>query len=589
MALDYKRSHTCGALSASDVGKTVNLSGWVHRRRDLGQLIFIDLRDRFGLTQLVFDPERNKATHEIASRLRSEWVITIRGEVRPRAPGMANTKLATGEIEIDVTEIEILSAAKTPPISVADDTTDVQEEARLKYRYLDIRRGPIAQKLAVRHRAMHTTRSYFDKLGFLEITTPVLVKSTPGGARNYLVPSRIYPGNFYALPESPQLFKQLLMVSGMDKYFQIATCFRDEDMRADRQPEFTQIDVEVSFCHPDDIIWIVEGLFVNLFRECIGKFVKAPFIRMTYADCMEYYGTDRPDLRFGMSLIRIDDIAKHSTFKVFLDTLASGGCIKALNVKKGSDISRRQIDAYIEFVKPFGLGGLAWLKVTDEGTSSSFGKFFTEDQLKEITSRLEIEKGDLVLVAAGPEARVNQGLDQLRRHIAQERKMTPEGELSFLWVTDFPLFRYNAEEGRIESEHHAFTAPHPDDIHLLDTDPLKVRALAYDIVLNGYEVGGGSQRIHNSELQEKIFHILKLSPDEIKEKFGFFVEALQYGTPPHLGIALGLDRIIMLLTGTDNIRDVIAFPKTAKATDLMTGAPAPVTEHQLAELQIRRK
>lgn len=589
MALDYKRTHTCGELSASDIGKTVTLSGWVHRRRDLGSLIFIDMRDRFGLTQLVFDPLKNKEVHAIASKLRSEWVITIRGEVRPRAPGMGNPKMATGEIEIDVAQLEILSTAKTPPISVADDTIDVQEDIRLKYRYLDIRRGPIAERLVTRHLAMQITRNHFHTCGFLEITTPILVKSTPGGARNYLVPSRIYPGNFYALPESPQLFKQLLMISGMDRYFQIATCFRDEDMRADRQPEFTQIDVEMSFGHPEDIMQIVEGLFVRLFKECAGHSIKAPFIHMTYADCMEYYGTDRPDLRFGMSLVRLDDIARRSTFKVFLDTLASGGCVKALNVKKGSDISRRMIDGYTEFVKPFGLGGLAWLKKTEEGITSSIGKFFTEELLKEMASRLEIETGDMVFIAAGPEARVNQGMDQLRRHIAHERKIVPQKELSFLWVTDFPLFRYNAEEGRIESEHHAFTAPHPEDVHLLDEDPLKVRALAYDVVLNGYEVGGGSQRIHNGELQEKIFHILKLSPEDIKEKFGFFVEALQYGTPPHLGIALGLDRIVMLLTGTDSIRDVIAFPKTQKGADLMTGAPAEVTQHQLAELQIRGK
>lgn len=585
MTFDYRRTHTCGTLNQSHIGSQVTLSGWVHRRRDLGSLIFIDLRDRFGLTQLIFDPVKNSETHTTASKLRAEWVISIRGKVIARA--QPNPKLATGEIEIQVDEIEILSSAKTPPFSICEDETDVNEELRLKYRYLDIRRGEIAQKLITRHLAMLHTRNFLHSNGFLEITTPILGKSTPEGARDYLVPSRIYPGNFYALPQSPQIFKQLLMVSGMDRYFQIATCFRDEDLRSDRQPEFTQIDIEMSFGIPEDLMRMIEGLVSKLFKECTGITVPTPFAYMSYQDCLEYYGCDRPDLRFGMPLVRLDDIAKRSTFTIYLDQLASGGCVKALCVKKGAEISRREIDGYTEFVSKFGLKGLGWMKKQPDGLSSSIGKFFTEEMIQEIISRLEIETGDMILIAAGPEDRVNQSLDHLRRHIAKEKNLIPKDQLKFLWVTDFPLMRWNPEENRIESEHHPFTAPHPEDIHLLDQDPLKVRALAYDLVLNGYEIGGGSQRIHNGDLQEKIFKLLKLSPDEIKQKFGFFVEALKYGTPPHLGIALGLDRIVMLLTNTDNIRDVIAFPKTAKASDLMMQSPSQVNKRQLDELKMK--
>jgi aspartyl-tRNA synthetase len=584
---DYRRTHTCGELNLKGFGKTVTLSGWVHRRRDHGGLIFIDLRDRFGLTQLVFDPVKNPEAHRLASKLRSEWVVSIRGKVIPRAEGMANTKLATGEIEVEAVEIEILSAAKTPPFSICEEESDVNEELRLKYRYLDIRRGEIAQKLIVRHSAMLHTRNYLHAHGFLEITTPILGKSTPEGARDYLVPSRIYPGNFYALPQSPQIFKQLLMVSGMDRYFQIATCFRDEDLRSDRQPEFSQIDIEMSFGMPSDLIGIIEGLVAKLFKECAGIIIPTPFPTMSHHDCLEYYGTDRPDLRFEMALVRLDDIAKRSTFTIFLDQMATGGCVKAICVPQGAAISRKEIDGHIQFVGKFGLGGLAWLKRQPEGISSSIGKFFSEELLQEIMSRCNCAPGDLILIASGPEDRVHQGLDHLRRHIAKERNLIPADLLKFVWVTDFPLMRWNSEEGRIEAEHHPFTAPHPDDLHLLDHDPLKVRALAYDLVLNGYEIGGGSQRIHNSDLQEKIFKTLRLTPTDIKEKFGFFVEALKYGTPPHLGIALGLDRIVMLLTKTENIRDVIAFPKTQKASDLMMQSPTHVSQQQLSDLKLK--
>ena len=584
--MDYRRSHNCGELNLSHVGQTVTLSGWVHRRRDLGGLIFIDLRDRFGLTQLLFDPDRvSKELFEKASKLRHEWVICVKGTVIAKAE--SNPKLRTGQIEIQIGELEILSSSKTPPISINEEEEEAHEELRLKYRYLDIRRGPVARNLELRHKTMLVTRNCLSQQGFLEITTPILAKSTPEGARDYLVPARVYPGNFYALPQSPQIFKQLLMVAGMDRYFQIATCFRDEDLRADRQPEFSQVDLEMSFGTPEDLMKIIENLLGLIFKEGIQKEIPKSFRQMQHKDCIEHYGSDRPDLRFGMPLVRIDEIAAKSTFSIFLQQLEAKGCIKAICVKGGAEISRKEIDHYTQFTAQFGLGGLAWMKSQEEGLTSNIVKFFSPELLEELTQKLQIEKGDLIFIAASSEEKVNQSLDHLRRKIAKDRNLIDPEALSFLWVVDFPLFKWNEEEGRLESEHHPFTSPHFDDIPLLDTDPLKVRALAYDVVLNGYELGGGSQRIHNSALQEKIFRTLNLSPAEINEKFGFFVEALQYGTPPHLGIALGLDRIIMLLTKTENIRDVIAFPKTQKASDLMMQCPSKVNPKQLQELQIK--
>ncbi len=586
MALDYRRTHTCGQLDKQHIGEVVTLSGWVHRRRDHGGLIFIDLRDRFGLTQLVFDPDIASEAHETAEKLRSEWVIAVKGKVISRAEGMANPKLATGEIEVEVQQIEVLSKAKTPPFSVSDETIEVNEELRLKYRYLDIRRGDLAQKLVMRHRAMMAVRNYLNGEGFLEIATPILGKSTPEGARDYLVPSRIYPGHFYALPQSPQLFKQILMISGMDRYFQIAQCFRDEDLRADRQPEFTQIDMEMSFGTPEDLFSIIEKLIHAVFKECLQIDLPLPFPRMTHREAMERYGSDRPDRRFGMELVTLDYIARRSNFTVFLDQLERGATVRGLCVKGGADLSRKAIDGYTEFVGRFGIKGLAWIKRQEEGLVSSIVKFFDEQLQQELIEAFQMEVGDLIFMIADEPSRANQGLDHLRRQIARDRSLIPAGKYEFLWVIDFPLFSWDAEEGRLNSEHHPFTSPLLEDLPLLDTDPLKARSSGYDIILNGYELGGGSQRIHNGDLQKRIFELLQLTPDELEEKFGFFIEALSYGTPPHLGIALGFDRLVMLLTQTENIRDVIAFPKTQKAHDLMNGCPSPVAERQLQELKL---
>lgn len=583
---DYRRTHDCGALRKEHIGNHTTLSGWVNRRRDHGGLIFIDLRDRFGITQIVFDPEKNPNAHKEAEKLRGEWVISVKGKVIPRSPGMANPKLGTGDIEVDAEELEILSKAKTPPFSISDETIEVNEELRLKYRYLDIRRGDLANKLIKRHQAMMAIRQYLDKNKFLEISTPILGKSTPEGARDYLVPSRIYPGTFFALPQSPQIFKQLLMVSGMDRYFQIAQCFRDEDLRADRQPEFTQVDIEMSFGMPDDLMNIIEGLLKTVFKECNGIDIPAPFRRIPHAECMERFGSDRPDLRFGMELVRLDEIASRSTFTVFQDQLKEGGVVKGLLVKGGSDISRKGIDDYTDFIGRLGIKGLAWMKYQEGKLASSIVKFFGDDLQQELIEKMGAKEGDLIFMVADQISRVNQGLDHLRRRIARDRNLIKKDHYEFLWVTDFPLFSWNEEEKRLDSEHHPFTSPNPADLHLFESDPLKVRSSGYDVVLNGYELGGGSQRIHDSGLQQRIFERLNLTPADLKAKFGFFLEALSYGTPPHLGIALGLDRLIMILTDTDNIRDVIAFPKTQKASDLMLECPAGVAAQQLKELKI---
>lgn len=581
----YKPTHTCGILTAKDVTQKVKLSGWIHRRRDHGGVVFIDLRDRFGLTQIVFRPEVNPDLMERANHLRSEWVITIEGKVIPRAEGMANPKLSTGEIEVEVSHLTVLSSAKTTPFSICDEQIQVNEELRLKYRYLDMRRGDILKRLEMRHRLSLDIRIFLDTQDFIEVQTPILGKSSPEGARDYLVPSRIYPGQFYALPQAPQIFKQLLMIGNLNRYFQIAPCFRDEDLRADRQPEFTQIDVEMSFSTQEDLFCLIENLFSKILPK-LGHQIPSSFPQMNYAKAMDHYGTDKPDTRFKMLLVNLTDFMKKSHFSVFLDQIKHGGVVKAICVKEGAQLSRKTIDSYISFVQHLGLSGLAWMKVTDHGLHSNIVKFFDPDLLKEIEKAMDASVGDLILFAASDIHNVNKALDHLRRLIAVQQNIIPKDTLAFTWVTHFPLFTWNETNKSYECEHHPFTAPLEEDLPLLTTHPLAVRSSSYDLVLNGYELGSGSQRIFESELQDQIFQILKLSESDRTQRFGFFLEALQYGTPPHLGIALGLDRLLMVLSDTDNIRDVIAFPKTQKASDLMLEAPSTIAHEQLTELKI---
>ncbi len=584
---DYRRTHTCGEITSHLIGSEVTLCGWVHRRRDHGGLIFVDLRDRYGLTQLVFDPTVDQKMHESANQLRSEWVVSVKGSVIPRAEGMQNPNLQTGEIEIQVKQLGILEKSLTPPFSVCDEYTNANEDLRLQYRYLDIRRGLIAKNLQIRHQVMSIFRNFLSTHDFLEIQTPILGKSTPEGARDYLVPSRVHSGQFYALPQSPQLFKQLLMIAGMDRYFQVAPCFRDEDLRSDRQPEFTQIDIEMSFSHPKDLQTLVEKGMKQLFKQILDLNIAAPFQRLSYETAMESYGTDKPDLRFGMPLVRVDSIVKNGSFSVFLEQLEMGGIVKGICIKNGASLSRKEIDQLAAFVSDFGLKGLGWMKHQKEGLTSSIVKFFDPPLQQLLIQAFQSTPGDLLVFAAEQEAVVNQALDHLRRHVAKKQNLIDPNQYAFAWVTDFPLVEWDAEEGRFTALHHPFTAPHPDDLNFFTSNPAKVRSLAYDLVLNGYEIGGGSQRIHNEATQKMVFDLLKLSSHEIETKFGFFMQSLRYGTPPHLGIALGLDRIVMLLAKTENIRDVIAFPKTQKASDLMMKCPSSVHQNQLHELNLK--
>ena len=582
-----KRTHRCAELDISNVGQKVTVMGWTHKRRDLGGVIFVDLRDRSGIVQLVFNSEISSEIFEKAERIRNEYVLAVTGEVVKRSEDTVNPKLATGEIEIIVKELRILSSAETSPIYIEEDT-DVNETIRLKYRYLDLRRPDMQRNLILRHKVAKIARDYYDQHGFLEIKTPMLTKSTPEGARDYLVPSRVHPGKFYALPQSPQLFKQLLMVSGFDRYMQIVKCFRDEDLRADRQPEFTQIDLEMSFVNVEDVLEINEGFIVKAFDEALGIKLETPFLRMTYQEAMDRFGSDKPDIRFGLELVNISDLVENCGFKVFSDAVKNGGSVRAINAKGcGRTFSRREIDSLVEFVKIYRAKGMAWIVVEENELKSAITKFFTDEEIKAILERVEAEPGDLICFVADINEIVYDALGQLRLEIARRTNIIDESQFKFLWVTEFPLLEYDEEEKRYVAKHHPFTSPMDEDIEYLDTDPGRVRAKAYDIVLNGTEIGGGSIRIHDQALQSKMFKLLGFTEEQAWERFGFLLEAFKYGTPPHGGLAFGLDRLIMLMAKRNSIRDVIAFPKVQNASDLMTSAPDVVEDKQLKELHIK--
>lgn len=583
---DLKRTHYAGSLRQTHVGQQVVLMGWVQHRRDHGGCVFIDLRDREGLVQAVFDPADSVEAHQKASALRSEWVIGIVGQVRSRG-GNINARLATGELEVIVTRLDVFSEAKTPPFQI-EDNTETAEDVRLKYRYLDLRRPCLQHNLRQRHHFMQIVRRTLDAHGFLELETPFLIRSTPEGARDYVVPSRVNPGQFFALPQSPQLFKQLFMVAGYDRYFQIARCFRDEDLRAERQPEFTQVDMELSFCSPEDIQNVVEELLAATWKQLLGVEVPRPFARIAYDDAMARYGVDAPDTRFGLELVDLAPALGGCTFKVFSDVLARGGAIKAIKLSGIGELSRKDLDNYAEFAKIYGAKGLAWVRVKPGGEwQSPIAKFLTSNECARIAEVLELQEGDVAVFVADALGIVHAALGNLRKHIAKQRKLVPAGSHAFCWVTEFPLFEYNADAKRYTSAHHPFTAPHQDDRGRMVSDPASVKAQAYDIVLNGVEIGGGSIRIHDKALQSEVFDALGISREDAQAKFGFLLDALAYGAPPHGGLALGVDRICMQLCATQSIRDVIAYPKTQKQIDLMLDAPSQLEQSQLEELSIR--
>ncbi|HHW36732.1 MAG TPA: aspartate--tRNA ligase [Bacillales bacterium] len=584
------RSHYCGDLREEHVGESVQLKGWVQKRRDLGGLIFLDLRDRTGIIQVVFNPEvSGEENVKIADRVRSEFVLNIKGKVVARAEGTFNNKIPTGTIEVLAEEVAIINASKTPPFMIEDDV-DASEELRLKYRYLDLRRPEMFNTLKMRHQVSTIIRNFLDQNGFLDVETPILTKSTPEGARDYLVPSRVHEGQFYALPQSPQLFKQLLMVSGIDRYYQIARCFRDEDLRADRQPEFTQVDIETSFLDKEDLIALMEKMMTLVLKEVKGVDIVTPFPRMTYDEAMSRYGSDKPDTRFGMELVDVGELVKDTEFKVFANAISGGGQVKAINVKGAAEkYSRKDIDALMEFVGRYGAKGLAWFKVEADGLKGPISKFFNEDQQAGIQKTLEAEVGDLLLLVADSKQVVADSLGALRGKLAKDLQLIDEHKFNFLWITDWPLLEFDPDAGRYFAAHHPFTMPVREDLPLLETNPGQVRAQAYDIVLNGYELGGGSSRIYERDIQEKMFKVLGMPEEEAHEQFGFLLDAFDYGTPPHGGIAIGLDRFIMLLAGRTNLRDTIAFPKTASASDIMTNAPSHVSHDQLLELNLQVK
>jgi aspartyl-tRNA synthetase len=583
---NWKRTHDCGTLRARDAGAEVLLMGWVNSRRDLGSLIFIDLRDRGGITQIVFDPKVNEAGHEKAHVLRNEWVIAVKGKVSPRLKGQENPNMPTGDIELLVTELKILNRTEVPPFQV-DGTVDASETLRLKYRYLELRRPRIFDNFRKRHQIVSLIRDCLNRNNFIEVETPFLTKSTPEGARDYLVPSRVNKGNFYALPQSPQLFKQILMVAGFDRYYQVARCFRDEDLRADRQPEFTQIDMEMSFTGEDGVMAIFEEMMKDLFRTIMGKEIVTPILRMEYAEAMERFGSDRPDMRFGMELKNISDIAAGSEFNVFKTAVENGGHVKAIKVEKvAAEFSRKALDELSKFVSDLGAKGLAWIKVMDDEWQSPIAKFFNRDKMDAVNQRMDAHSGDLLLVVADKAKVVNQSLGMLRLEVAKRLGFIKKDTHSFLWVTKFPLLEYDEKEGRLQAVHHPFTAPLNEDLSLLKASPEKVRARAYDLVLNGVEIGGGSVRIHDMAMQDEMFKILGITREDADRKFGFFLEALKYGAPPHAGMAIGLDRLVAIIVGADSIREVIAFPKTSSASCLMSDAPSFVEEAQLKELGI---
>jgi len=585
---NMRRTHTCCELGTDDVGSEVVLMGWVQRRRDHGGVIFVDLRDREGITQVVFNPEVSPKLHEKAHFLRSEYVIGIRGKVEKRLEGMTNPKLKTGEIEVFVTELKIFNAAETPPFMI-EDNVDVSENIRLKFRHIDLRRTLCQKNIINRHTASASVRQYLNSRRFIDIETPVLTRSTPEGARDYLVPSRVNPGLFYALPQSPQIFKQLLMISGFDRYYQIVKCFRDEDLRADRQPEFTQIDMEMSFVGEDDVMDVSEGLMIKLFRDVLDIDLKAPFPRLFYEDAVGRFGLDKPDIRFDLELVNISDIVENAGFKVFADAVKKGGIVKALNAKGGINFTRKEIDDLTEFVAVYRAKGLAYIKVHEDSWQSPIAKFFTEDEKQALAQRIDMQAGDLVFFVADQPKVTNEALGNLRNFLGKKLGLVQENTFSFVWVTRFPLLEYDENEKRYQALHHPFTAPLEEDYDLLEKDPLSVRSRAYDLVLNGSEIGGGSIRIHQRELQERVFAALGMDRKTYEEKFGFLLSALDSGAPPHGGIAFGFDRLVMILCGQPSIRDVIPFPKTQKAACLLTNAPSEAEKAQLDELSLRIK